>query len=306
MFLSEKINNQLANGETLFLGWYFPARQKDLHKDNWTRVLLDVKQNEPNTVKSVASFLQKLLADDVVLVPLPCSSIPLSDSQSLCSPKENNGIVSIISHLSAAKPEQIGTNILVRRYPEGEEHSQGKYTSAEKRKIEGLDVASFDVQLRSIHVGVPPEHVKDKKILLLTDVTTTGLALKAARARLLSAGAKTVCSLSLGLSCCELELCYPNSTPAQVALTEEVRKVSPFLGANWQRAGQEYQRISVKKSEEFINELIAKKRKAATPSPTPVPAKKRYIQTIFKLPTLALSIEENKENIRMSFPSNSG
>ncbi len=171
-------NQERENGPDIqFIGdyqvyWINKAqRKKNLKWDAFSGYILDVKESRVTALLYFVQRIDPLLAKDIAIC-----AVPSHDCQ-----KTYSGIRTIGQRLALAGRVD-ATGCLVR------ERSVDKAAHGGERSVE--------VHLSSISVH-DSELIRDKEILLLDDVTTTGSSLIACQQLLLKAGARRVKCLAL-------------------------------------------------------------------------------------------------------------
>jgi predicted amidophosphoribosyltransferase len=171
------MQDEWENGPTIqFVGSYHVYRLKDgRNNPKWDRFsgyILDVKESRTTALLYFLRIIDPLVAKNVMIC-----SVPSHDSA-----KRQSGIRTLAQRLALANRID-GTHCLVR------ERTVAKAAHGGERSVE-------------IHVGSVRVHdaelIRNKEVLLLDDVTTTGSSLLACRRLLIDAGARNVKCLALG------------------------------------------------------------------------------------------------------------
>ncbi|MCX5842705.1 MAG: phosphoribosyltransferase [Deltaproteobacteria bacterium] len=190
IFLNPDTNRTIdSNPESIItLGSYFPQRGKHYSDlDNFSNLVLHIKKDEDrlNKVSGEEYHYNKAIKQFIDLL------------RSMLSYKDEYVICVMPSHKKGTKPTGIrriakelcsppvinGTNVLSRKF-ELQKKSTGGARDLQK-EIESLTVEDKGV-------------IKDKQVLLIDDVTTSGTSLVAGRMVLKNAGAELVALFALG------------------------------------------------------------------------------------------------------------
>ena len=166
--------NMLALQEILDLGRYHPWYEgHNPNFDEFSRLILDVKNQRIKGINYFTNQLRSILSDtqEYVICVIPTHAVGTAPS----------GIRTIAKRL-CSRPIIDGTEVLSRTF------------EIPKKAIGG----SRDLQKEIESITVRNESiVKDRQVLLMDDVTTTGTSLKAGRCVIERAGAKIVALLAL-------------------------------------------------------------------------------------------------------------
>jgi hypothetical protein len=160
-----------------FLGQYTPywidhdARIRNENFTAFSGLILDIKESKPNGILTLASRLKSLINSGIPICIVPSSNPERSDS----------GMMRLAKLLTQYGPLD-ATSCLQRT------EKIPKLATGGDRDIE--------THLRTVQV-VNPNLIRDKHVLLLDDVTTTGNSLLACKQLLLDAGAADVTCLAL-------------------------------------------------------------------------------------------------------------
>jgi hypoxanthine phosphoribosyltransferase len=173
-----------------FLGFYHPIYNyyDDCYEDNewfneFSANILNLKNKHSSAIDFFLEKLKALISDDEVIVTtVPSHSCNISSS----------GIRDLAQKLVQSKKGFIDGTLYLERFKSIDKLSN----SFNKRSIE--------THLNSIKVS-HPELVKDKQVILMDDVLTTGCSLEACKKLLLGIGAKEVKIIVLGKTIRNLE-----------------------------------------------------------------------------------------------------
>lgn len=171
--------NKLKIGGTYRLGKYHPYRGgSNPSFDRFSGMILDVKADAPGdkaraiAVNHFAQQLHPLLPDDAAVAYVP-SSKPA---------KTSTGMREISQQLSTGgRTDATACIVRTKEIP-------SLHTGGNRNK---------DVHLKSIQIR-STELIRDRDVVLLDDVTTSGNSLAACKQLLLQAGARSVTTLALG------------------------------------------------------------------------------------------------------------
>jgi Phosphoribosyl transferase domain len=171
------IDEQWENGATIqFVGnyqvYWLRNGQKNPKFDPFSGYILDVKKSYTTGLLYFAQRINPLVARDVVICCVPSHD----------ATKTQSGIRTLAQRLALSNRVD-ATHCLVRA------STVPKAAHGGKRSVQ--------IHLDSIRVN-DPELIRDKEILLLDDVTTTGSSLVACQKLLIDAGARRVKCLALG------------------------------------------------------------------------------------------------------------
>jgi len=161
------------------LGKYYSKKAWDRDRSNQrypehSAKILAAKDCFEEEILEFVSMIDPLLQDDVYLARVP----------SHAPGKQLTGIRVVAEEIVAREDGRVDATACLERI----------YKIA--KKSTGGD-RSLEVDLNSIRVS-EPELIKEKKVLVIDDVTTSGNSLRACRELLLQAGAKRVKMLALG------------------------------------------------------------------------------------------------------------
>lgn len=168
IFIEQKYDTE----EKPFLDYYHPFKGGNNPSFNqFSRLILDLKESKQSTINYFFSQLNPLLAQD-----FPIVIVPSSDPQNT-----HSGIRKLALLLS--KERRIdGTSCLER------------YKQVAKKSTGGL--RDINVEFNSIKVN-HQDIIKGQSVLLLDDVTTTGTSLNACKQLLIQFGAARVVKFAL-------------------------------------------------------------------------------------------------------------
>lgn len=174
MIFTDPANNNLS--EILCLGNYYPYRLSDRTKnpdfDSWSGRILDIKENKSSSVNFFFNYLNSMLSQGIAIAVVP----------SHCPDKTDSGIRQLARQL--AKFGRIdATSCLVR------------HTKIDKLAFGGN--RSTNVHLNSIKVE-SPEVIRNREVLLLDDVSTSGNSLLGCKHLLEQVGVQSVQCVALG------------------------------------------------------------------------------------------------------------
>ncbi len=153
---------------------YWTDREAGVRNEGFTSFsgkILDVKESKPNGILSLSSRLNPLINMDI-----PICIVPPSDPE-----RSDSGMMKL-SQLLIHEGRIDATSCLQRI------EKISKLVTGGDRNVE--------THLRTIRV-INPELIKNKHVLLLDDVTTTGNSLFACKKKLLDAGASDVTCFAL-------------------------------------------------------------------------------------------------------------
>lgn len=177
----EDSDNILINNEGIrTLGIYYPMSKIELHNRFSSRILIVKGHGKKETQKTweiieyFTNEIKKLLRDDIefVICVVPSHNLGLQPS----------GIRAIAQKL-CMPPIIDGTNVIERI-----KKMQEKHLGGERKLIDEKQSLSI----------VRPELIEKRPVLLIDDVTTTGISLRAAKELLIDEGARYVAAFALG------------------------------------------------------------------------------------------------------------
>lgn len=177
IFSNPKSNSYDLTSARFYLDNYYPYCNGNNEKFNeFSRLILDVKNQKPSAILYFTTRLRPTFSfkEEYVICVMPSHELGSNPS----------GIRTIAKNLSCP-PIIDGTDVIIRV-----KEMQKKSTGGSRH----LDSEIASIIIRNENI------VKDKQVLLLDDVTTSGTSLKAGRFRLEKAGAKLVIMHALALT----------------------------------------------------------------------------------------------------------
>jgi hypoxanthine phosphoribosyltransferase len=169
----------------LYLGLYYPLndRDGDCNYENpffnkYSARILDLKQKDPDAIFYFTRELNNILDnEDITLTVIPSSR----------STNSSSGIHDLARKLIRSKPKFVDGTLCLKRFKVIGSSSPTR--SFNNRAIE-KHLQTIEIQKLSL--------VRDKNIIVLDDVITTGNSINACKQLLLQAGAREVKSIILG------------------------------------------------------------------------------------------------------------
>ncbi|MGK7933777.1 MAG: ComF family protein [Microcystaceae cyanobacterium] len=169
--------------DTFFLGSYHPKYNyyDDYYEDNWwfnefSNNILDLKDRNSLAIYFFLNRLKHLISDDEVIVTtVPSHSCNISSS----------GIRDLAQKLVQSKKDFIDGTLCLERFKSIEKLSSS------------FNNRSLNTHLNSVKIS-HSELIKDKQVILMDDVLTSGNSVQACKQLLLEGGAKAVKIIVLG------------------------------------------------------------------------------------------------------------
>lgn len=173
--------NSLPN--IFYLGFYHPLYNyyEDCYEDNeyfneYSQKILELKNSVHEAIRFFTKELDRIIDDEEVVI----TAVPSSDAT--CT---SSGIVDLSKQLLQCKRNFIDGTSCIKRVKSIPKQSQSSEKRTKKRHKD-----SIEIQNQSI--------IKDRRVIILDDVLTTGNTVKACQELLIETGAKEVKIIVLG------------------------------------------------------------------------------------------------------------
>lgn len=181
--------SNFKDGDTVYLCDYMPQgtdNPRYFYDKRSKDIVLEFKKNDLHTVRKIAEILLPLLGYNFVLAAVPSSSA------------EKNGITapfSLINFLLKSAPNRFidGSGCVYRHKSKPSSHGEGNRDEAVMRDT--LAIRNIDI-------------IKNRDVLLIDDITTTGNSMKVIREMLKEQGANNVIGFAVGKAVSEVNLEY--------------------------------------------------------------------------------------------------
>jgi predicted amidophosphoribosyltransferase len=162
----------LKNNHSIYYFFEYYPKWRHINVEQ-TSHILKIKNNYNYAVENILPLLQRTIRNDIeiIICVIPSSNKGL----------EETSIRKIANDICRINRVD-GTSCLVRKYTVPKKHLNGKRNISDEKK---------SISVENKHI------IKDKIIVLLDDITTTGTSMKACTELLLDAGAKKVFGLAI-------------------------------------------------------------------------------------------------------------
>jgi hypoxanthine phosphoribosyltransferase len=163
--------------EIFYLGFYHPL-YSDFEENEYSETILNLKKRDSEAIDFFLNQLCQLMSDEDISV----TTVPPHSSSSSYS-----GIRDLAQRLVKSKKGFNDATLCLNRFKTIDKLSSSSSSTSR----------NLNIHLNSIKIN-HPELVKDKKVILIDDVLTTGNSVEACKELLMKAGAKTVKIIVLG------------------------------------------------------------------------------------------------------------